>query len=405
MKKIYTLITLATFAFSANAQWVQAPAMSTLLPVTGPAPAAEHNLDQQDESARGAFLWSDDFENPDNWVTTNLGNYGWEITSTENGWYFNSTINSLSDGNYAIVLNGDPSDELNPPVESLYTLTLADPIDISSVESAILNFNLYGARFDETLIVQVSNDGASWTTIGDIEDIGVLSQGGGSATANSIERPYNITSNVAGEDELWIQFVFEGEIAYGWMIDDVRLEVPLDHNVRLAEFWTGDIDNDYEYRMIPQAQVIPLYVGSSVTNFGANVEDVTLSVEVFLEGEVDPVFTGTSPSINIVQGQTDTIWWDTGYLAEDLGEYTVNFEIASENEDLSPGDDTGSKTFMTTEYLWGNDNYDNFSGQFNGALGSVASGDEWLIGTAFQVSNAGSFYSEIGKWNIDWSRN
>jgi len=393
MKKIYTLIALAILALSSTAQWVQAPQMSSMTHVIEPQDPHTVVQNNEDQNLRGDFLWADDFENMDNWNMTNLGDYGWMITADENGWYFNSVINSLSDGSYAFVWNGDPNDELNPVEESLYTMTLADPIDVSGVESAILNFNLYGARFDETLLVQVSNDGASWTTVGDVADIEQLTNLGGSATANSITRPYNITTHVAGEDDLYIQFVFEGTIAYGWMIDDVRLEVPLDHNVRLDDYWTGDIDNDYEYRMLPQQQVIPLYVGGSTTNFGANEESVSLAVEVFLEGEIDPVFTGTSPAVIISQGQTDTIWWDTGYLPEDMGEYTVNFEIMSESEDQTAGDDTGTKTFMTTDFLWGNDDYTNFSGQFNGVLGSVASGDEWLIGTAFQVSNEGSYYS------------
>ena len=390
MKKIYTLIALFSLSGIAFAQWVNAPQLSTNNFVQEPLrPEAVEEIDFQTD--RGDFLWQDDFEDPSNWEITNLGDFGWVIGADNLGWFFANPINSISDGSYAFVWNGDPGgdDEI---VESLYTLTLADPIDVSGVESAILNFNLYGARFTDSFLVQVSNDGSTWTTIGDLEDIEMLTQGGGSVTANSIQRPYNITSSVAGQDDLWVQFVFEGGIAYGYMIDDVRLEVPLDHDVRINEFWTGDIINDYEYRMIPQEQVIPLYVGASTTNFGSNEEEVSLAIEVLLEGVTDPVFTGTSPSVTVTQGQQDTIWWDTGFIPEDIGEYTVNFEILTESEDGSAGDDTGSKTFQTTDFIWGNDNYDNFSGQFTGAIGEVTATDEWVIGTAFQVSSEGSFW-------------
>lgn len=393
MKKFYTALAIMCMALSLNAQWKQGPTIDKAKYSQVADEMREEPFTPSFENYnRGDFLWSDDFSDPGMWTATNLGDYGWILPADTLGWFFANPINSLSDGDFAFVWNGDPNTG-DDPIESIYTLTLNDPIDISGTEAALLEFNLYGARFFDDLDVQVSTDGENWTTVGTIDDIGNLTSTGGSVTANSLVRSHNITAIVAGQDELYVQFVYQGGIAYGWMIDDVRLVVPLDHNVRLENFWTGDIDFDYEYTMTPVEQVRSMILGASALNLGANVENISLEAEVFLEGEVDPVFTGTSPAQEITQGDVDTIWWDTGYLPEVVGEYTVNFNLISESEDQSAGDDSGSKNFMTTDFIWGNDDYTNFSDIWDGALGDVQVDDEWYIGTAFSVINPGSFFT------------
>lgn len=392
MKNIYTLFTLLAVSSVASAQWKVNPEIQE---VQQPVRVINdlHEITQNTADNRGDWLWSDDFSDPSAWDTEVLyGDFGWTITSTETGWFFGTVINSLSDGNYAFVWNDNPIE--NPtPLPGQYLLTTANPIDVSGIEAASLQYNLRGARFTDTLKVQVSTDGMNFTTVGNHQDIAMLTANGGAATANSIVREYNITLNVQGADQIWVRFDWQGDIAYGWMIDDVRLVEPLAHDLRIAEFWTGDIIFDYEYTMMPVAQSQPKVVGASFRNYGASIENASLGIEIFQEGVVDPVFTGESDAITLSQGDLDTIWFDTGFTPLDIAEYTVEFEVISADGDLTPEDNTGSKPFMITDYLWANDDYNASTATFNGTLGTGTSTEtEFILGTAFAVYEPNTFF-------------
>ena len=132
MKKIYTLalaLALMTAVYGQNK-------VASSLPEVAPQILTENNfhVDQIDHADnRGDYLWYSDFEDASVWETEVLyGEFGWEITNDETGWFYNNSINSPSDGAYAFVWNDDPTE--NPaPDPGEYNLTTSDPIDVSDV--------------------------------------------------------------------------------------------------------------------------------------------------------------------------------------------------------------------------------------------------------------------------------
>ncbi|MEY4573571.1 MAG: hypothetical protein RLZ10_2862, partial [Bacteroidota bacterium] len=135
------------------------------------------------EKQMGVTLWLDNFTNDSTWVIDNDGQtalgYGWNINNTNDGWWANTGINSTSGGKYAELVNGDPT--ASPGTQALdvvYTLTTAQPIDIVALggtNQISLQFQQYGARFNDLQEIQISTDGINFTTVGTNADMPVLS--------------------------------------------------------------------------------------------------------------------------------------------------------------------------------------------------------------------------------------
>ena len=108
-------------------------------------------------SAYNDTVWFDGFENSSVWTINNqTTSSGWEISATTVTWAFSSGINSTTGGNYAVMVPDDP----NSPVSTANYITTANAIDISgfSNQNLVLSYEKYGARYYDTLKVEVSND-------------------------------------------------------------------------------------------------------------------------------------------------------------------------------------------------------------------------------------------------------
>lgn len=391
MKKLYFLVCLSFLALQCYSQNIQNLSNSL-------ATEFVENHETAINQSRGGDqpFWSSDFSDDSVWeAETVLGNYNWEISTNEGGWFFaNGQINSDSGNEFAFVWNGDPTDATETLLQAEYDLTTANPIDVSTIESAVLEFQLYGARFTDSLKVQVSSDGTNFTTVGNHQDIGQLTAGGGSVTANPLLRSYNITLDVQGEDELWIRFKFQSAasgIAYGWFIDDVNIVIPQPYDLAIGDVYTGDIINDYEYTMTPLEQAHTLNLGGVMTNLGGEeAVDAVLHAEVFVDGSTDPVYTGDSDPITLVQGESELVWIYSDFTPAVTGDYTVEYEVMQTEMDAIPEDNTSSKPFMITDYTWANDDYNAINTDFDGALGNVLAEDEWILGTSFTVFEPGT---------------
>ena len=105
MKKLILFVSaLASVAYAQKAPRIQSFQELVKAPKEGVHVIAE-------EKILGVTLWSDDFSNPANWTLDNSGqsgiDFGWNINSTNDGWWANSGIASTSGGNYAELVNGD----------------------------------------------------------------------------------------------------------------------------------------------------------------------------------------------------------------------------------------------------------------------------------------------------------
>ncbi len=146
----------------------------------------------------GITIWSDDFSDESTWVIDNSGQqglqFGWNINAVSDGWYAANGISSTSGGNYAELVNGDPF-EGTQALDVVYTLTTANPIDViglAGTNQVTLEFEQFGARFNDLQQILYSTDGITFNPIGDNLDQPVLSASGGAAYDNPDLKQINL---------------------------------------------------------------------------------------------------------------------------------------------------------------------------------------------------------------------
>ena len=187
-----------------------------------------------------SIIWSDDFDDPSIWTLDNNGQsgieYGWNINSISDGWYSASGINSTSGGNYAELVNGNPISGTQS-ANVVYTMTTTNSIDVIGLAGSnqlSLQFEQYGARFNDLQEISISTDGVIFTPIGNNLDQPILSSSGGTAYLNPHVKQINIYPFLTqNNDPIWIRFSWTTNypnlsdpnvwITYGWYIDDIKL--------------------------------------------------------------------------------------------------------------------------------------------------------------------------------------
>ncbi len=330
--------------------------------------------------ALGVEIWNNNFDNPADWTIDNNGQtgaaFGWSIDANSDGWWSSTGISSTSGGNYAELSNGDPT--ANPASQVLgvtYTMTTAMPIDVinlpantANTSDVTLQFQEYGARFNDLQEVQISTDGGTnWTTVRNNLDYSVLSASGGSAYAN----PENVSVNLAPyldnvtAQNLLIRFSWTTNfpsaatnpnvwITYGWYIDDVKLVTNPDNDIEVTSNYFGSVG--LYYYQIPTTQVAPIDFSANVFNGGINAQD-----EVQLNVSVDggATFSGSSAAGNtIASGASDSLFLTTPYTpAATVGSHTVTQTITQTQTDDVPANNTiADYTFNVTDFIYARDN-------------------------------------------------
>lgn len=321
------------------------------------------------EKAGGDVIWSDNFSTASNWVIDNSGQtaagYGWDIGATEQSWYFTSVINSTSDGNFAELNNGNPTS--NPATQALdvtYTITTAAPIDVNTLSGGpnnyILEFQQYGAKFNDAQEMYISTNGTTWTLVGDNSDIATLSQTGGSAYTNPTVKTINLSGALpGGTNSLWIRFSWTTAfpssatnpnvwVTYGWMIDDVRILEAYSDEFKMSAVFSGDIVNNFDYYSTPMDQVISRTVGIAISNEGGVSQSKAIGLNIDLAGS--SVYAGVAPAVTLAPGASDTVWFDTQFLASATGLYTITATLPA---DQVLTNNSLTENFEMTNFLYG----------------------------------------------------
>ena len=230
-------------------------------------------------------------------------------------------INSTSGGNYAELVNGDPiagTQEL----DVTFTMTTVDPIDVvglAGTNQVTLEFEQYGARFNDLQQILISTDGVVFEPIGDNLDKPVLSQSGGSAYPNPDLKQINLgTILTATNDPIWIRFSWTTNypgsstnpnvwVTYGWYIDDVKLVTNPDHDLEITDTYWGT-EGLYYYRILT-TQVAPIDFQVSVFNGGIETQNNTqLNVDIN-----SGVFTGTRDPASVAPLDTVNLTLSTQF--------------------------------------------------------------------------------------------
>ena len=259
------------------------------------------------------IIWIDDFSDPSTWVLNNQSQSnpnGWSIDSSVDGWFFNSSVNSSSGGNFAELTNGTYNDVTNgtcPVLDSAYTMTTANAIDILSLAGTnrvLLSWEEYGARFNDLQQVFVSTDsGNTWFEVANHFNYDVLSANGGSAYPNPTTREVNIGSYIAeNPSNVLLRFSWTTNfpnssnngawITYGWMIDDVKISIlPENEIINQLSYIYNDNNYGAEYGRTPLSQTPNQWrIGSQVLNNGNQSQhNLTLNADFINEDNPDTI--------------------------------------------------------------------------------------------------------------------
>lgn len=404
MKKVYLSLTMASFLAGGVFSQVEMKPITAndlnLKPVVTSPNAVEKAL--------GITIYENNFDTPSDWTIDNSGQtgseYGWSIDAVSDGWWSTAGISSTSGGNFAELSNGDPT--ATTPSQALnvtYTLTLANPIDVttlplntSGTDQVSLQFEQYGALFNDEQLVQISTDGgANWITVRDNRDhYDVLSASGGSPYPNADVVTINLAPYITGSaTNLLIRFqwttAFPGSatnpnvwITYGWYIDDIKLITNPDNDISLSEPTWGSLG--VNYYQIPTSQVAPIDFSVIAQNDGtATQTNVMLNVDVN-----SGAFTGSSAGTNIAPNTSDTLELTTPYTpAATVGTHNVTWDITqTQVDDVPSNNQLTAFSFDVTDYIYARDN-----GVIDGSYDNNDVG--MVLGNFFDIFGSGNAYS------------
>jgi hypothetical protein len=386
MKKLILVVSaLSSIAFAQKAPRIQTFQELVNVP-------KEHAQAPAEQKLLGQTLWSDDFSTPSNWVLDNAGqggvDFGWNINSTNEGWWSTAGITSTSGGNYAELVNGD-AQAATQALNVTYTMTTAQAIDIAALggnNQVSLQFQQYGARFNDLQEIQISTDGVTFTTVGDNLDKSVLSSAGGSAYPNPDLKIINLATFLTSTPSpIWIRFSWTTNypgsatnpnvwITYGWYIDDVKLVTNPTNDLSVTgSFWgTAGLP----YYQIPDEQVTEIGFSADVFNGGVNTQTgVKLNINAN-----NGAWTGSSAPVSINSLDTATIELTTFYTPPAaVGNITITRSITADSTDDIPANNALSNIdFAVTDFIYARDN--------GTALGNTSNGtDGFEVGNLFDI--------------------
>ena len=325
-----------------------------------------------EEKILGVTLWSDNFTDPANWIIDNSGQsgieFGWNINNSSDGWWSANGITSTSGGNYAELVNGDPT--ASPGTQALnvtYTLTTAQPIDIANLggnNQVSLQFQQYGARFNDLQEIQISTNGTTWVTVGNNLDKPVLSAAGGSAFANPDTKIINLaTFLTATPSPIWVRFSWTTNypgsatnpnvwVTYGWYIDDVKIVTNPTNDLSVTSSFWGSVG--LPYYQIPDEQVTEIGFAADVFNGGVNTQtNVKLNINAN-----NGAWTGSSAPVSIVSLDTTSIELTTFYTPPATpGNISITRNISADSTDDIPANNAlANIDFAVTDFIYARDN-------------------------------------------------
>jgi Secretion system C-terminal sorting domain len=176
---------------------------------------------------------------------------------------------------------------------------------------------------------------------------------------------FHITNIVAGQENTIFRFQQAGASHHFWIIDDIWLFTPPDHDLVLERAWwdygqnpdEGEYaDPDYNwyggYTKIPESQVQD-FVGfrAAILNYGIKPqEEIRLNVNI--KKDDVSVFDITSEGITIETLQRDTIVLNTEFTTRGIGQYQISSTVLSDNIDHLQIDNSRIYDFEVTERVY-----------------------------------------------------
>lgn len=372
------------------------------------------------EKVGGDVLWTNTFSSMNNWQSTGVGAgatvdaaHGWSIAASPGAidtWFFTTSVNSNSDGAYAVVQNGNPSTgspAVTPDVE--WILTYDSIFDFSAYSDLTFRFMQSGARFIDQQIVEVSTDGGTnWIEIGNNDDLSSLTAGGGSQYTNPTTRNYNVSQALGGTIPSSLMFRFRvswpaaaganSGVMYGWYIDDVQFIEGYSNDLKLERAYALTGAQLVSYSKFPASQATSgsaaTTVTARVTNVGSASQDATIEI-------VNGAFSTSSPVTPIAPYAQDSLIASADYtIPTTVGVNNFTVTADSDNNTLdNTGDDAATLKFEVTNNIMAVDAFTGAASSMTGSFTSFvgqSNGELTGIGTLFEIFEDG----EIGAFDV-----
>ncbi|XOV69169.1 MAG: T9SS type A sorting domain-containing protein [Fluviicola sp.] len=282
-----------------------------------------------------SIIWSSTFSNPLDWLIGNSAsnNANWEISYAPSFWWSGNAPLASNSGGNAASFNSDSFAQAANQIENNAWIQ-STPFSCSNDATVAVTFQQFFNKWTGRTFIQVSNNGGlSWV---DYEVNAAMENN--DETPNPQEITVDITATAALQQEVMIRFLYLSNAIsdggtnnligdgwdYGWIVDDVVVAELPDDDVALVNAWHANVMDDYEYSMTPLSQTREIIPCAVISNEGANTQSFVLSATITRNGTI--VNQATQP-VSLPYGATDTIWFNSGYTPDSIGEYNVSFSV------------------------------------------------------------------------------
>lgn len=355
------------------------------------------------------ILFSEDFAdslngNPGNGLWTRDGQHGliwlWDFNGPDGPLIQNGApLASTTSDNGFFIFDADAADPAMIGNLDRTGFLVSPLMDLSEASSAIIQFQQffnYCCYDFSPLSLGVSSDGGvTWTNL---DAIPGYSDGANSFSSNPLLTNIDISPYVAGQDQVKVRFgynpdEYEAFTHYFWAVDDIIIFVnPVEFDLALNDMYITDINNDYEYLLLPEAQANNLSFTAILTNNGGQVQTGAHAVVTILDPFGSPS-EFSSDTISLNPGVRDTLYISTSLSPDNIGLYNCNIEVISDQnaDDEDPDNNMMGKSFNTNMNIMAHE-HGTF---FDGGVGSRPDFDnpgifkEFALGAMFKMqSNA-----------------
>jgi len=391
MKSKLLLFTFFSAASFLNAQSVQKEGFPTKLETKNNIKFSGQSHHPAVNSSREIItIWENDFSVPSNWVSSSegVGTDAWVIgTAGPAGSFPIPPIESTTAANNFALFDSD----LLCSGNQIVNLTSTEIIDLSAHPAVVLQFQQNYRRFSDSTFVFVSNDaGANWVKY----PVNVNLSNNDNSAGNPETVSVNISATAASQATVQIRFQFyspsslaaNAGCAYAWMVDDVKIVTVSEFELVVTSAYYGDPVTDFEYGTYPLTQAQPVTIGATVLNQGTADQQFNLEYQILRDGiEVNSGVTPT-PFLVTSFAPAQGYFFTTAYTPDAVGIYTVNVQVTSANVEEDPTNNSGTKEFEVSEFIYSGLNSNDLVGA-NTQLGAGSTTVAFKIGHQYKIVN------------------
>lgn len=257
---------------------------------------------------------------------------------------FGATLNSESGAPFAII----NSDSFNNGTQDDY-LILKVGANLTSNVGVQLRFQHFFRRFQESHIVQVSNDSTNWTTVYNSNGLVPVN----TTIANPTNQRFNISAVAAGQANVWVRFHYIGAWDWFWAIDDVVVDNLPGNDLTLENYAAINRNFIGFYGRIPSNQLATdsLFFEGAIQNFGLNAQSNT-KINSRVERGNNVLFNNNSATRTMNSNTRDTLVSSANFplsAMNSVGSYNVSIAVSSDSVDGTPLDNSVSFPIGVTD--------------------------------------------------------